>query len=199
MKNTATFIVIAIFVALSCVCLASCAEKPPKILVTFDNGEMTYALYDNDEVLVVSYNGGETGSQVIKVTVPDKVVYEGVEYDVVGVQSLAFDHAKISQIELSDGITKVESYAFSYCSATILDLPKSLTSIGEYAFINMLSLRRFNIKAEVPPKIGKNAIKYYDNSLHEYRVSDILTITIPSDSYDSYYNVWRDYVEVMAR
>ena len=199
-KKTTLILVLTIMVVISLVFLASCSEKAPKAVLNFDLGELSYSLYDNGDVYCISYNGGgETGVLVIKVTIPGTVEYEGVEYKVVGVQSLAFDHAKITQIDLSEGIEKVQSYAFAYCSATIINLPSTITEIGEFAFVNTLSLRKLNVKSTVPPSIGKNAIKYYDNSLHLYRVSDILTIKVPEESFDSYYNEWREYVEVMTK
>lgn len=197
MKKATVYLLMATIIALSC-CLVSCADKAPKLVLTFDVADSTYALYDDDQLYLASYNGAEKGTQVIRVTVPSFIAYEGKEYKVAGVQGLAFDHAKVSQIVLSEGITKIDNYAFAYCGATIIDLPSTIESIGEYAFVNTMSLRRLNLLAAVPPKVGTNAFKYYDSSLKEYCVSDILTIKVPAASYDSYFTEWREYVDALS-
>ena len=198
-KKSAVIIAVILLVATFFCCLSSCQDKGPKVVLYFDNSDFSYVVYDTGDAYVASCNGAETGTSVMKVTIPDTVTYEDKDYTIVGVSSLAFDHAMVSEIELSEGIKVIEPYAFAYCSATIVTLPSTITTIGEYAFVNNMSLRRLNVKSAVPPTIGNNAFKYYDSTSAGYKVSGILKITVAKDSFDSYVNEWRDYAEVITK
>lgn len=151
-------------------------------------------------VKLTAYGGEtETGSAVMKVTVPSEVTIEGTKHAVKTIGSLVFDHSKVSEIEIGEGIQIIEPFAFSYCEATVVTLPSTVTSIGEYAFVNCNSLRRLTIKAATPPSLGGYAFKYYMEKNNVYEPSPILKISVPKDSYDAYLSAWSEYGSNLAR
>ncbi len=71
-----------------------------------------------------------------KVTVPEKVSYNGVEYDVVTIGRMGFSSRNaLESVEMPDGVTSIGENAFHNCEKLIrADIPSGVTSIGKYAF-----------------------------------------------------------------
>lgn len=164
------------------------------IKVTSSNGS-TY-----NYVKLIEFTGKqETGSQVISLVVPSKITVDGTEYNVDVIGSLVFYKVNISEIEISEGVTKIEPFAFSYCGATQITLPSTIKEIGEYGFVNCNSLRNLTVRAEIPPVLGGYAFKFYMESNNVYEVSSILRINVPKSSVQAYTDAWSEYAAVISR
>ena len=72
-----------------------------------------------------------TGSVVI----PEKVTYEGVEYNVTSIGGSAFQNCtNLTSITIPNSVTSIGNNAFSNCGLASITIPNSVTSIGKHAF-----------------------------------------------------------------
>lgn len=116
---------------------------------------------NNGWYILVAYIGGED-----TVTLPSKLVLDGVEYDYTidsmrGVKNViihkeridseAFDQcSSLRSIIMGNGVTCIGSYAFRACSnLRSITISNSVTSIGEYAFISCSKLANIVIPNSV--------------------------------------------------
>lgn len=211
MRKKVIILALILITALSFTALTACAEKTTeKVVTTFydETSGIYFTVYEvkpagGDSYVFVKateYRGRtEQGTEKIKVTVPSKITVDGDEYDVSVVGSLIFNHVKVSEIEVGEGITTIESFAFSYCEATIISLPSTIKEIGEYAFVNCNSLRKVSIEAQTPPALGGYAFKFYMEKKNAYEVNSILKIYVPKQAYDAYKAEWSEYAEIIEK
>ncbi|MDE6065901.1 MAG: leucine-rich repeat protein [Duncaniella sp.] len=84
------------------------------------------------EVTYSSSSSEYTGDIVI----PEKVIYNGVEYSVTSIGHSTFDSCfKLLSVTIPNSVTSIGGYAFRSChSLTSITIPNSVTSIGSNAF-----------------------------------------------------------------
>ena len=112
-------------------------KSDTKVIVTYidyDRKNISYGVY------YVYYN--RDVEYVGAITIPSKVAFENVVYDVVSIGDNAFYGCNsLTSITLPEGVTSIGSHAFSGCSSlTSITLPEGVTSIGERAFYNCSNL-----------------------------------------------------------
>ena len=114
----------------------------------------------------------KTGRYSGDITLPSKVTYENVEYDVSAIGDYAFKGSyKLTSINIPNSINTIGKEAFQGCSGlTSLVLPNSITSIGIWAFESCTGLTSL---------ILSNSITSINGNMFR-NCSGLKTITIPS-------------------
>ena len=137
--------------------------------------EVTYMKYED-----YNYYSNYSGS----VTIPEKFIYEGVEYSVVSIGSCTFwgcgdltsvtipknvihigedvffGCRSLTSVTIPNSVTFIGSSAFSGCkSLTSVTIPNSVTGIGSSAFYNCSGLTSVTVPNSVT-HIGDGAFKY---------------------------------------
>lgn len=116
----------------------------------------------------VAVNTSSYGS----VTIPEKVVYGGIEYSVTFIANGAFcGCSQLTDIIIPESVTHIGHAAFDHCtSLTSIYLPNSVTSIDDgYAFVDCTSLTNV--------RLSEN-LKVIPNDTFT-RCSSLTTLTIP--------------------
>lgn len=115
------------------------------------------------------------------IIIPEKVAYNGVTYNVIGVGEKAFQSSSylksvtlpnsiktiggrafygcsaLTKVNIPEAVTVIGEYAFYGCSVLAdITIPNSVTLIGDYAFQNCKLLAEINIPNSVI-EIGSNA------------------------------------------
>ena len=128
---------------------------------------INYSILSNTTVSVVSKSPKYTGDVVI----PNRITYNGVEYNVTTIGSSAFYNCYgLTSLTLPEGLTSIDSYAFYNCNGlTSLTLPASLTSIGSSAFKSCSGLTSLTLPASLT-SIGSSAFS---------NCSGLTSITLP--------------------
>lgn len=141
-----------------------------------------YNLVSKAKVAEVTKNPNKyTGT----VNIPEKVTYNGVDYDVTSIGSAAFQNSNVTSITIPNSVTyigwgafsgcsglklitipnsvtKIDGYAFDYCNGlTFITIPNSVTSIGQFAFHDCTSLTTITISNNVT-YLGQSAFAYCD-------------------------------------
>ena len=102
---------------------------------------------------------GPGKSTVTTVTIPEKVTFKGVSYNVTAIQKNAFKNCqKLKKITIPKGVTSIGSNAFYGCKklTTVTFKGVSVKTIGAGAFRNCASLKKITIPKGVT-SIGSNA------------------------------------------
>ena len=87
------------------------------------------------------------------VVIPASVEYLGVTFDVVVIDSWAFDMAiEITSIQLPEGLREIRRHAFWDCQLPVLILPSTLTEIHDMAF-ESCRIDTIVVLATTPPNI----------------------------------------------
>ena len=123
-------------------------------------GDLYYELYPQSEWhdgnTATAY--GEWNDNLISITIPTTVKYEGVTYNVTDVGYFA-NCSNLTSVNISEGIVNIHGEAFKECSSLVtVKLPESLRYIGYDAFRNCSSLTTINI----PDKLEDG---YFNSSL----------------------------------
>lgn len=119
----------------------------------------------------VSVSKNEESGYSGDVSIPARVTYKGIDYDVIEIGDYAFKSSKLQSISMPETIVSIGNYAFSGCSnLTSVLFSKSLTTIGENAFEKCTSLQQVNLPNTVS-KVG-------DGTFQE---SGLLSFTAPKD------------------
>lgn len=147
---------------------------------------------------VASVNPSNSDLWASSITIPSQITYMDIVYDITTIGNLAFYKSGYDFINISEGITRIESFAFDRSKATDVNLPSTIISIGEYAFLDCMSLKNINLKAEEPPVLGKYAFMVYSMEKEKYINSEILQINVPVNSKSEYNNInkypeWESY------
>ena len=141
-----------------------------------------YNLVSKAKVAEVTKNPNKyTGT----VNIPEKVTYNGVDYDVTSIGGAAFQNSNVTSITIPNSVTyigwgafsgcsglklitipnsvtKIDGYAFDYCNGlTFITIPNSVTSIGQFAFHGCTSLTTITISNNVT-YLGQSAFAYCD-------------------------------------
>lgn len=114
----------------------------PERLLSYDfeqNG-IYYNILDN-EVLEISYGEKKYSGEI---TIPSKVIFNDINFDVVNVGDSAFlGCEELTRIILPNTINKIGDYAFYDCkNLQPLVLYNSLKSIGAYAFVHCNTFKK---------------------------------------------------------
>ena len=89
---------------------------------------------------------------------------------------------------IPEGVESICYKAFNDCkSLDSIMLPESVKSIGEYAFMGCKKLESVTIKSKILKSIDKNAFKYYDYDVGQYKpLSQNITFYVPPGMVDKY-------------
>lgn len=100
----------------------------------FKLDDIYYKKLSNTEVEITCIDEKFSGD----ISIPEKVTYMGVEYDVTSIGNSAFKNYSglTGSLSIPNSVTYIGSFAFCNCSGLTgsLSIPKTVTSIGEYAF-----------------------------------------------------------------
>jgi len=109
----------------------------------FKSDNIFYSITGDNTVSVTSGTNVYYGDVVI----PASVTYQGVTYQVTGIDEWTFmECAYMYSVELPSTLTSIGEYAFRNCFRLVtINLPNSITSIGPDAFSNCYSLTSINI------------------------------------------------------
>ncbi len=106
------------------------------------------------------WNNGNTVTYKESLTIPDKVLYNGIEYQVVGIDSYAFANCRsLTSITLPSSLITIQNDAFRYTSIASLSIPKSVEYIHNEAF-NYTQLSSFNVDAANEKYTSKDGVLY---------------------------------------
>lgn len=153
MKDFLTRLVMSVAVTLSATSIHAhdfCMENEDGVTMYFN------ILSSTDKTCEVSRNGDLSYwyyasylSSVIKI--PEKVIYESVEYDVVGIGRNTFINCtSLVSVTIPESVTSIGDDAFSGCgSLASITIPESVTYIGNYAFRGCGSLHSVIIPESV--------------------------------------------------
>ena len=105
-----------------------------------------YYLDSSSKTAEVTYKTTAYNSYTGSVTIPEKFVYEGVEYAVTSIGMRAFrDCGNLTSVTIPNTVISIGDYAFAACSLEDITIPNSVTSIGNSAFEGCISLMSFII------------------------------------------------------
>ena len=160
----------------------------------------------------VTNKGKNYGGYAGSVTIPTRVTYNGVTYEVTRIGYEAFRGcSSLTSIEIPNSVTSIGREAFAGCSSlTSIEIPNSVTSIGNYAFSGCSNLDYFSFGKSVK-SIGQKAFSGCVNlkklisyaevppTCDTYALDDInkreCTLQIPENTLSAYQsaNQWKDF------
>jgi hypothetical protein len=96
-----------------------------------------------NEAEVIKSPNSYTGN----IEIPEKVVYNGTEYRVTGIEKSAFSACKyLTSVTIPNSVTIIKETTFANCfGLTSVNIPNSVTSIGKHAFYGCNSLTSVSI------------------------------------------------------
>ena len=98
-------------------------------------------------------------SSIRNVTVPSKVTFDDVDYDVVSIGTDAFQMTEITSLRVSEGVKTIGNRAFRECYALkTLALPSTIIKIGDEAFAYDGGIDNISIPENVED-IGRDAFR----------------------------------------
>ena len=132
-----------------------------------------YNLVPKGNFAVVTYKDQNYSSYSGKVEIPEKVMYEGVEYSVTSIGDHAFYRSwSLTSVSIPNSVTTIGDYAFAECHPSFqsITIPNSVTTIGNYAFKDCWNLTSVTIPNSVT-SIGNDAF---------YKCIALTSIAIPN-------------------
>jgi len=123
-----------------------------------DDGKATYNITASSAKNKAVTYVAPANKKLSKVTIPDTVVIDGVEYKVTEIKKNAFKNNKyIKTVTIGKNVKTIGASAFSGCSKLkTLKLGSSVTTISDKAFYKCTKLTKITIPSKVN-KIGKQA------------------------------------------
>ena len=111
-------------------------------------GGIYYNLVSKTGVAEVTSNPNKYSGSV---NIPDKFMYDGIEYSVTSIGNYVFWHCSgLTSVTIPNSVTSIGNYAFSGCSGlTSITIPNSVTSIGYSAFSGCSGLTSVTIPNSV--------------------------------------------------
>lgn len=173
----------------------------------YEGQTIKYDIVSNDEKTVWTAQGyGSTPGNSVSgdVIIPEKVIYKGEEYTVIGIGSRSFyksqvtsitlpstittiykdafrESAQLASVSLPEGLTTIGANAFYMCSVlTDLRLPQTLTTLGDYAFYYCSSLSTQTLPQNLTT-LGKGAF-HGCSSFSEVKIPSSWN-SIPEDTF----------------
>ena len=118
---------------------------PADYVCDFKVGDLAYTITDsiNNTVEVARYsNTNASNYKQEEITIPSKVSFNNIEYDVTAIGRYAFRQSRfLTKIVIPNSITSIGDNAFSWCEDLIsVTIPNSVTSIGHNAFDHCIGL-----------------------------------------------------------
>ena len=151
------------------------------------------------------------------VTIPETVTYNGVDYTVTGIGTIAFGYCyTLASVEIPHTVTSIGDGAFRYCTSlasvvipqgvttlgveafiscsalTAIEIPSSVTSIGECAFHTCTALTRVDSKIPAEKLFAINSNVFQN-------VNSTCTIYVPIGAQYKYAEIggWNVYVNIV--
>lgn len=120
--------------------LFSCSIKAESVEID----GIFYKLTEKTKTAKVTENPNKYKGEVV---IPNKVIYESLEYEVTTIDESAFSSCgSLTKVVIPSSVTSIGNYAFSHCYILEkLDIPNSVTSIGDGAFSNCWGLEMIKI------------------------------------------------------
>lgn len=110
---------------------------------SFTVDDITYKTTNNQKVSVCRKSKGQYGGNII---IPSEVYFQGVKYEVEGIDGAAFYNSAIKSIVLPSSIVRIGISAFEGSSQLeTVELSDSLKTIGSYAFSGCNSLKSISL------------------------------------------------------
>lgn len=129
----------------------------------FTNEGICYTIISDTEKMV-SVRSNKSNPYSANVTIPEKTVYEGVEYTVVSVAESCFSGCKdLVSVILPKTIQTIGRSAFWQCKITSLTIPAQVREIGNNAFMSCKHLERISFDGNVIETIGDHAFQYCES------------------------------------
>lgn len=121
---------------------------------SFEIDGLRYVLDQESKTAKATYqqqHNMDNYSDLIDVTIPETVMYNGVTYTVVGIGAEAFNYCwGLKSITLPKTITSIDNAAFGYCtSLRTIEIPNSVKAIGDEAFTGCSALSSAKIGESV--------------------------------------------------
>lgn len=100
-----------------------------------------------DYTCKVTYKSTSYNSYSGDIVIPEKITYNGHDYDVEQIDSKAFYNCKsLNSVSFPTSLQSIGSYAFYGCVLlSTVSLPASLTSIGDHCFDGCSALQQINL------------------------------------------------------
>lgn len=138
----------------------------------FKVGDLYYRATESHLTVEVAQAPSEDSSRAMIINIPDSIVYNGYEYDVIRIGANAFSNClNVKKITMPDTITDIGKYAFYKCSALLsIEISNNVVSIGDSAFSSCSSL----VTITIPKGVKKL------NSELFYGCSSLRVIDIPN-------------------
>ena len=106
-----------------------------------------YNLVSADKIAEVTKNPSYYHGDII---IPEKVTYQGVDYDVTSIGSKAFDGNEITSIVIPNSVIAIGEFAFRGCHLlSTINIPNGVTTINEAVFSNCWNITSITIPNSV--------------------------------------------------
>ena len=133
-------------------------EKGSKVTDTTTNGKYIITKSDKNNP-EAQYVGPKKNKS--KITIPAYMSYKGVKYKITSMSANSFKrNRKVTNVVLSDSITKIGNNAFYGCSnLKSITIGKNVKNIGKNVFKDCKKLKTIKIKGSKLKTVGKNSLK----------------------------------------
>lgn len=140
----------------------------------FKSGDLYYRITNNTEPYTVEVMGepvyptddvlNNEYSELVSIVIPEKVIYNEIEYSVKSIGNYAFTHCRnLESVTIANSVTNIGDGAFNNCINLIsIIIPDAITNIGNTAFGDCGKLTSLTIPNSVT-SIGENAFSFVKN------------------------------------